>query len=420
MAVATFSCKSPDDLGLDLDLNEFPSDTVVLESIPLQTIREDSVRTDNINFHVLGSINDSVFGPSTASIYTQLGLDGAINFPINAEGDSAILELAFIDYYGDLGDDMALDVYTLSQEMDESRDYYNTSTVALGRKIGSLENFKLAANDGVLRIDISKLWGSDAFMPGNEYSLSASFQDDFYGIAIVPNQENETNQGVLYYLNLVSLESSLNVYYHYYETSGSKLDRVGAIAELQFQTDAESFTSLSHDYSGELVNDYLEGSVVDGDRAFVQALGGTYVQVDISALESLADSPAIAIHKAELILPCDCDLHDTYLKPIPFLDIKSKTEDGGLTDLADKSKVYWIRAYNNEEKAFVFNITNHAQSVLNDYKYTNGYEDLGLAIKAVKNEPIPFSAGRFVVKGSSATRTDGSFLRIFYSKIELP
>lgn len=420
LAASVFSCKSPDDLGLDLDLNEFPSDTLVIDNLPIKTVREEQLRTDNINFQVLGSINDSVFGPSQASIFTQLSLNGAVNFPINTESDSAILELSFIDYYGDLGDPFDVGVYLLAEEMDQSTDYYNTSSVALGDRIGGLKDFRLMANDGKLRIDVSDIWGESSFQPGKEFSLTSEFQDEFYGIAIVPESVPDVNQGALYYLNLVSLESSLNVYYHYYETSGSKLDRVEAVAELQFQTDAESFSRFSHNYASTLVESYLDANESDADRAFVQALGGTYASIDISALRNLLDSPLIAIHKAELVLPCDCDLHDDFLKPIPFLDIKSVTEDDNFEDLPDQSKVYWVRAYNNDENAYVFNITNHAQEVLNGYRFTDGYEDLGLAIKAVKNEPIPFSAGRFVVKGSSATRMDGSFIRIFYSKIDLP
>lgn len=420
LAFAVFACKSPDDLDLELDLNEFPSDTIVIDNLPIQTVREEALRTDNINFQVLGSINDSIYGPSKASIYTQLSLNGAINFPINTENDSAILELSFIDYYGDLGDPFDVGVYLLAEEMDQSTDYYNTSEVALGDKVGSIKNFKLKANDGKVRIDVSKLWGSGAFVPGNEYSLTSAFQQDFYGLAIIPESVPNLNQGAMYYLNLVSLESALNVYYHYFETSGSKLDRIEAVAELQFQTDAESFSNVTHNYENTFVDEYLKRNEADADRAFVQALGGTYATINISALKSLADSPAIAIHKAELIMPCDCELHDPFLSPIPFLDIRAKTEDGSFEDLPDKSKVYWVRAYNSEEQAYIFNITNHAQQVLNSYRFVEGYEDLGLAIKAVKNEPIPFSAGRFVVKGSAAQRTDGSYLRIFYSKIDLP
>ena len=420
LLTAVHACKSPDDLGLDLDLNEFESDTLIIDDIRVQTQREDSLRTDNINFHVLGSINDSVFGPSQASIYSQLSLNGAIAFPNNAEVDSIILQMAFIDYYGDLQDDQDFAVYELKHGFDAERDYYNTSSLKLGDKIGQTKNFRLDSSNGKLRINVTKLWGRNAFRAGQSYDQTDDFQDDFKGIAVVPQSNMETNQGIIYYFNLVSLESYMNVHYHYYTTSGSRLEREEAIAELQFQTDAEVFSSFSHDYSGKLVEDYIDADSSNANRAFVQAFGGTYTSIDISALQSLIDSPLIAVHKAELVLPCDCDLHDVYLKPIPFLDIKYVAENGNLTDLPDKSKVYWVRAYNGGQNAYVFNITNHAQQVINNYRFNEEYSDNGLTIKAVKNEPIPFSAGRFVLKGSRTKRPQGSYMRIFYSKIDQP
>ena len=414
------SCTSPDDLGLDLGLDAFPSDTLILKDVQLQTVREDSLRTDNINFQLLGSINDDVFGVSKSTIFTQLGLDGSIDIPADAEGDSVILELAYINYYGDADAEQSFSVYTLARPIDDSRAYYNTSSVKLDQKIGQTDNFKLSSSNGKLRVNISSLWGQSAFQAGRTYTVDDDFQNDFFGIAVVPETDFESKQGAIAYFNLVNQTSSLVAYYHYTGDNGGQPVRQNGEMTLQFQTRVKSFSEFTHDYDGLPISDYLSAEKTNADRGFIQALGGSYVQVDLPEIKALLDSPTIVFHKAQLVLPCDCDLHDENFTPISFLDIKAQNEEGDLSDIPDKSKVYWVRSYDTSKKGYVFNITNYAQNLLNNYRKNPEFVDHGLVLKAIKNEPVPFSAGRFVVKGSSMNREDGAYLEIFYSKIDRP
>lgn len=410
------SCESPEELGLDLGLNEFPSDTLILKDVRVQSNREDSLRTDNVNFQLLGSINDETFGESKSSIFTQLGLDGSIEIPSDAEGDSVILKLTYINYYGNADAEQSFSVYTLKQPIDNSRSYYNTSSVKLGEKIGEKKDFKFSGSDGSLKIDVSDLWGKSAFRAGRSYTVDTNFQNDFYGIAIVPESDFGPKDGSIVYFNLVSLSSSLVAYYHYTSDDNRQTGEMS----LQFQTRVKSFSEFTHNYEGLPINDYFQSDKTDADRGFIQALGGSYVSVDLPEIKSLLDSPIIVFHKVQLVLPCDCDLHDENFTPISFLDIKAQNENGDLSDIPDKSKVYWVRSYDTGKRAYVINITNHAQNLLNNYRKSPDFTDYGLVLKAIKNEPVPFSAGRFVVKGSSLNREDGAYLEVFYSKIDRP
>ncbi|MFY0674875.1 MAG: DUF4270 family protein [Bacteroidia bacterium] len=420
LSIITASCTTNDELVIDLDLNEFPDDTLVLKDVQVQTIREDSQRTDNLNFHVLGSINDSVFGQSDAAIYTQLGLGGTIDIPLNAELDSIILRLSFVDYYGNSDDLHAFDVYTLNKKVDQSRAYYNTSSTELGTKIGSVENYNVLESSGALKVDISKLWKLNAIGPGKAFSKDSAFQEELYGIAIVPKSDFGENEGTYYYFNLISANSYVNAYYHYYNRVNNILERADGTSEFQFRTNVKSYSSFSHNYTNEIVSEGLDKDSTSAYRSYVQALGGTYTKILIPELEELARNELLAFHKVELVLPCETSYHSPSIEPIPFLDIKYTNSNGDLVDLPDRAKVYWVRAFKPAERAYIFNITSHIQGVVNNFRFQDEFSDDGLVIKAIKNEPIPFSAGRYVLKGSSAKRDDGAYLRIFYSEIDQP
>jgi hypothetical protein len=420
LSILAASCNTNDELVIDLDLNEFPDDTIILKDVQVQTLKEDSLRTDNLNFHVLGSLNDSVFGPSDASIYTQLGLGGTIDIPLNAELDSIILKLTFVDYYGNSSDLHDFDVYTLNAPIDQSRAYYNTSKTALGTKIGSVSNYSILESGGALRIDISKLWKLNAIAPGKTFSVDSIFQREFNGIAIVPKSNFGNNEGAFYYFNLISANSYVNAYYHYYNRVNNILERANGISEFQFRTNVKSFTNFSHNYDGQVVSGGLNNDSTNAYRSYVQALGGTYTKISIPNLQELSKNELLAFHKVELVLPCETSYHTPNVEPLPFMDIKYSNSNGDLVDLPDRAKVYWVRAYKPAEQAYIFNITSHIQSVISNYRFQDGFSDDGLVIKAIKNEPIPFSAGRIVLKGSSALRNDGAYLRIFYSEIDQP
>ncbi len=105
LGLAAISCqKEPDLIGLDLlpiedNLNIDYTDT---STVVAYTLREDSLRTDELALNLLGSMSDPVFGTTTASIYTQYRLSkNNVTFGENAVADSMILTLTYKGVYGD-------------------------------------------------------------------------------------------------------------------------------------------------------------------------------------------------------------------------------------------------------------------------------------------------------------------------------
>ena len=106
LATALFSCTDPDLIGLEVQPE---SDKITISSLnqenifTVQSIEEDSIRTDETTKNLLGAIAlDEVFGEIAASFSTQLLLiQDAVDFGEYPVLDSAILTLAYDGYYGD-------------------------------------------------------------------------------------------------------------------------------------------------------------------------------------------------------------------------------------------------------------------------------------------------------------------------------
>lgn len=413
------ACHQNENLDIDLDLNQFVSDTLRLDNLEMKTLREDSQRTDNLSFQLLGNINDSVFGASRAAIYTQFLPTGVLDIPANAEPDSVVMQLSLVDYYGNIASAQHLSVFLLADSMGQDQQYYTTSTIPRGTKVGGSQYQKLKNGLG-LRMSLADLWGQKGIGPASYYTTVSHFKRDMPGLAIISESEFGNSDGAIAYYNLANANSFLEAHYHYYVREGDLLVRKTGVVKYTFGSSCRSFTSLGHAYQGELVEPYLHPDSNHAFRGFVQALGGSNVSIDLLPIKQLADSDFIALHKVELVLPCELGYHNNQFKPMPFLDLKTIGEDGKEYDLADRSNPYWSRAYNADLQAYVFNITSHAQQLLMDNRHNPGYDLNELVVKAVKTEPVPFSAGRVVLKGPRSLRQDGAYLQLYYSKLGKP
>ncbi|HNL08694.1 MAG TPA: DUF4270 family protein, partial [Chitinophagales bacterium] len=108
-----FSCNNASIIGSDLvDDSEFFSSIVSdSTSVATQCVESDSVVTTYFSVtadqyahttYLLGSLNDPIFGQSTASIYAQMHLPNQnISLGTNAILDSVVLSLQYVDTYGD-------------------------------------------------------------------------------------------------------------------------------------------------------------------------------------------------------------------------------------------------------------------------------------------------------------------------------
>ncbi len=124
------ACKEPDAIGLDVlpDADELHLEYSDSATILSKTVREDSLRTDEISSHLLGSIWDPVLGKHEASVYAQLALEGVPSFGIYNQADSLVLSLIYTGSYGDTTYPQNISVYRITENMYYDSAYYSNRT----------------------------------------------------------------------------------------------------------------------------------------------------------------------------------------------------------------------------------------------------------------------------------------------------
>lgn len=412
------SCTKDEYLDIDLGLASYPDNTIILDELVVKTVKDDSLRTDNLNFHLIGTTNDPVFGVTKASINTQIGLLGIIDVPKNAVLDSMVLRLRYLGSYGDNEFSHNIVVNQLEEGLNQSRSYYNTSEVKKGSVIGTIDNTKFnAATNPYISIRIDDLWNNTDFFVGQTYNGSSEFQEKVKGISIESTSIANENEGNIGYFNLVDINSGITAYYHTFQQENGQLVEEYSSIQFQLVSDVKTFSKVENNESGSMIEQYLNADSSNTAYAFAKAFGSSHIQVSTPQMKQLADSGALAFHKVELVMPIAEEYTSDIFSVASFLDIKYQDTTGALNSPADESKPYWTRAYSSDDKAYVYNLTSYYQSVLLEYKSDPNYIQPVLNLSLVKNNPIAFSAGRVVLKGSKAK--NGAFLRIYYSKIEL-
>ena len=415
----TGSCKLEDRLDVEQDLREFPSDTVLLYDVQLQTVTEERTRTDNIRYHVLGTLDDPNFGLTKASVYSQISLPGATGIPDNAELDDATLYLNIGGYYGDKASKIQLFVHSLDDSIYKKLIYYNDDSIAYRKTLGQAEH---SLDQGFIAIDVASIWTEDGFGPGTNFIDNDTFQSQSSGLSIsASGLGGDDNTGWLAYIDLFSPQTKLVINYHFYDRVGNSLVKKEETSEYFFGSDTKKFSQITHRQNTDAIKAALHQDSTNSYRAYLQAIAGTNISIQLPEIADLATYPYLALHKAELILPADKELHNSELSVIPFANLMLMGDDDEIFTLPDEAKNYWTYKYDSDLKAYVFNITSYTQDLITQYKRNPSLEAKGLLMTSIKRDDIMFSAGRFIVKGSSLQRQKGgAYLRVFYSEIENP
>ena len=89
------------------------------------------VSTANLNYALLGNMNDPIFGITNCDFYTQISLSTeSQTWGDNAVADSVTLFLTYNGYYGDTTEYLNIRMYEVTEEMlsPDSVSYYSNST----------------------------------------------------------------------------------------------------------------------------------------------------------------------------------------------------------------------------------------------------------------------------------------------------
>lgn len=395
---------SSDQLGLEVDTLEINSYSAL----------EDSLRSDEFSNNMLGSYNDETFGKTKASIYTQVSIEFEPTFLdlVNTVVDSVVLSMNITDFYGEL-DDQTFEVYEITEDIYRDSNYYtNTDKTNNGINLvkpgfetfaASLTNSPVIEGevlDPQMRIRLNETFGD---MILNSDSLTvALFAEYFKGLFITVNNPVQSfGQGGIYSFDMEHNDTKVTIYYHNSTDTTS--------FEMPINDKCARFTSMEHDYTGTKVEQQLADSTLGNEFYYVQAGQGLVGNLSIPGLSNMTNDGPIIINRAELYLPVQYYSINTYAPPSRVLayGLTDSNEIYTMPDFNLGVSIYGGN-YNDDKKAYVFNIIRYIQDVVNGTVMNNPIRILPTGSVVTPHQ--------IIMSGKNSPNREKPYLIVYYTK----
>lgn len=416
------ACKDPlvseSDLVPDNKLGVIFTDTLTLESyVEVQ----DSIRSDELETHLLGNMNDPIFGRSNAELYFQLRLINTNpDLGSNIQIDSAVLMLQYKGNYGNNKAPQNLVVYQVNEVMQRSTDYFSKQTFSiLPNEIGRLNNFVPNFTDSIktrfrtfpphLRIPIDPAWASNILNQSNtaNFANNETFVSNFLNGLYVKAEESGGGQGIVY-IDFFNLASSLSFYFKNEEGRDT-------VFSLIVSSESATVNHFEHDYSGSIASQFLADNRSPDSLMFIQSMAGLKTRFTVPHLKNLGK---ISIAKAELVITNfknNLDVFPHFTVP-EQLTLTANNQDGIPIFIDDQfvNNTFFggnriIDNSSNSKNLYKFNLALYYQSIIN-----GSQEDFGINIITFPSNTI---ADRLIA-GGGTHNTNPLKLKLTYTKIE--
>ena len=305
-----------------------------------------------MNFHFSFSevINDPVFGVTTASVYTQVVLQGTPSFGITPVADSIILSLSYSGYFGDTNTVQTFNVFELTQEMYTDSQYYSTKNFNYNPSPLGTISFAPQPNTNVdstlsprIRITLNKaLADSIVALDPSKYSSNSDWVSYFKGIFI--QAQNVNSPGAISYFNF--FESKLTLYFHN-DTVNKSYD---------FSLTGARVNNFAHNFGTSHAGLQLTDSLSGDSLNYLQSMAGIKIRVSLPYLKHFLDSGSILVNSAELKINAE-PVNVPYKLPGRLL-LVSINENGESILPIDyfESSGYYGGALNATSDGYTFNI----------------------------------------------------------------
>ena len=398
------------------------------------TVTDENQRTDETTYNLLGTFNDPVFGKITTDFACQFRLSNYPDLSKNAQPDSLVLYLLYMQIFGDTVTPQRLKVYELASDLSFDGKYYQDVDLKAHSKAEVLADFnyvpkfelwfdsiktvptpgssKTTPKDTVIQeiaIKLSasmlnRLWAADSLT----LSDNDKFMDYFKGLYV---EAADINQGGTI-MKIFTLASGSRMIMHYHNSEEDSL-----FLNYNINENSARVSRFNHNYSTTAFAANLDKKENQDSLIYLQTTGGLASKILIPNLNNWRDSANIAINKAELIFTVDQLNTDTakYLPPYQVI-LSAINEKDSLyfpSDLAF-SEAYFGGIYNSEDGTYRFNIAKHMQELMTMNTIGEGYirENYGFYLSTADRNT---NYSRVVLKG--ATSSTGIRLEITYSKI---
>jgi len=393
------SCQENDQIGLEItppgERFDYHIDSSAI--IRVNTLRQDSLSTAKRDRSLLGSMNDPVFGRTSAGILTQLRLSSnEVDFGDEVQLDSVILILKYQNGYGDTTGMQHARIYELTESLYFDSVYYsNLDVTDYYDESGLLADFQFEPTPSAdsLAIRMDDIAGEKVlFAEPASLEDNTAFLEYFKGLYIKPSPVN--GEGSIMYFNLAGGESRMTIYYRNAEEDSLSYDVI-------INSNCTYLNHFEHDYSGAEAETFINDSAADAGMAYIQTMAGLRAHALIEFSDTLMERSydGIAINKAELVIPVAREyINDS--KPVPgSIQVFNALENGNNGYISDIyiGEEYYGGYYDEDSGTYTFNIARYVQNLLDpdlDFRLKN--TGLFLIIKdswttagqvVVKNDP---------------------------------
>ncbi|MBA7529519.1 hypothetical protein ES705_21717 [subsurface metagenome] len=323
------------------------------------TYSADSVRSDRMGRALLGSKVDPVFGTSKADFITQARLSDSLSFGSHPVPDSLVLYLSADEFYGDGETEQILEVYELIEYFYNDSIYYSNLSLEgiLNESLIGTTTFR--PSDTLISVKFDNSIAQKIIDPGG-FKEQSEFLELFKGFYVT--SESVATGGGIIYINLLSLDSKLTIYY--------RNDDVDSISHnFKIKESCVRINRYSHDYETAGVAyeiSHLDDSILD-TVIYAMGIGGVYTRIDLSFLESWRDTMPVAINNAEIIVSLSAyDPFSEMFPPPEKLVLKTMNENNEFIFVFDAllGDDYFDGKLDEENGLYHFKITTQLQDFL--------------------------------------------------------
>ncbi len=403
---ALFSCdKKEEQAGLEIqpDENRLKIAYLDLDDFVSFTVPPSPVKTSKMNTSILlGSINDNIFGRTTASFISQYRLStDNVKFGDNPEIISIVAYLDVVGVEGDQTLPVNYKFYESNFDIDSTSTY--ESDIDLSADIGSLvadTSFVASGIDSII-VPLFNAFGQK-ILDADTLDLkdNDAFLKVFKGLYFTVDT-NTIGDGVIWKFNFNSTQSYIELKYQNLDDNGNPTDTT--IFKLQFNEKCERFNKYINNTSP------LDAIFNQShNECYVSGTGGTRGHLSLSPVLTWRDSTKIMIYKAELIVKAKSSGNISIPKKL-ILEIDD-ADDDSLTfvdDYLTTASGNYDGTYNSDEETYNMIITRHIQNLVN-----NNHNDSLLWLTPSADLTNPYRV--ILLNGTDSEKVK---LKITYSKL---
>lgn len=405
LVITLFSCKKETgSVGLqdgDDDKGLIRVDTL---SLYTRTVLEDSIRSDDMSYQLLGATQDADFGFNQSSVVTAFRLPGAnFSFPAGTQIDSVVLQLKYLDddqFSGNLNTPMNIQVSEIDYRMYDDSSYYSNQSIPLISGTGSTRSglvHKLGDSVDIVENGVSVRYAPHMRIPlsaaivnkiqnagASELASNQAFKDYMNGVKIEVDAPGLANgEGNIVMLDLRHTISGMAVYFN---DTGKYLFPIG--------TDGIRVNLYSHDFSNApLIQAQINASGQSFDKTYVQSMAGLKTKIEVPGLLNIINDGTYAVVNARFEFNYDDAQVSSEFTEFSRMLLLKRNEDGKNDFVADQllEADLYGGSLDETEDRYVFNITREVQAILTSFEQFGIDANTGFFLIAPSDGPISAS-----------------------------